>query len=62
MAMAQVLKVTTEVKDGTWHDRLVTNITLNVRPLGAEKTHLVVQQMSNDIGEVKHNVVEVKCL
>ena len=31
MVMAQVLKVTTEVKDGTWRDRLVANITLNAR-------------------------------
>ena len=32
MAIAQTLKVTTEVKDGTWPYRPVTNITLNARP------------------------------
>jgi hypothetical protein len=64
MVMAQVLKVTTEVKDGTRRYRRVTNITLNPRPsiIGAEKTNIVVQQMSNDIGEVKRDVMEVKCL
>ena len=33
MAIAQILKVTTEVKDGTRSYRPVTNITLNARPL-----------------------------
>ena len=32
MVMAQVLKVTAEVKDGTQLNRQVTNITLNPRP------------------------------
>ena len=30
--------------------------------LGTEKTNLVVQQLSNDMGEVKRDVEEVKCL
>jgi hypothetical protein len=48
MAIAQTLKSTTEVK-GT-------------RRLGAYKTNRAVQQMSNDEGQVKRDVEEVKCL
>ena len=32
MVTTQILKVTTEVKDGTWPYRPVTNVTLNARP------------------------------
>lgn len=61
MAIAQNLKVTTEVKAGTRPDeRLVTNIALNTPPPGADKTNIAVQQISNDMEEVKRDVVEVR--
>ena len=61
MAIAQNLKVTTEVKAGTRPgERLVTNIALNTPPPGADKTNIAVQQISNDMEEVKRDVVEVR--
>ena len=46
MVIAQVLKITTEVEDGTLPYRLVTDLTL-------KPVHLGVQQISNDVEEVK---------
>jgi predicted SpoU family rRNA methylase len=60
MAIAQILKVATEVKDGTRPYRPVTHITLNARPLGTEKTNFHMQQISNVMGKVKRDVVEAK--
>ena len=63
MAQVQTLKVATETKDGTLPYRLVTLITLNARlvRLGVDKTNRGIQQMSDDVGEVKRDVEKVKC-
>jgi hypothetical protein len=38
----------------------VTNTALNTRRLGAEKANMALQQVLNDMVEVKRDVVEVK--
>ena len=40
----------------------VTQITLNARPLGVDKTNMDIQQVSNVIEEVERKVEEIKCL
>ena len=60
MAIAQILKATTEVKDGMRPHRSVTSTTLNACPSGSDKANIAVQQVLNDVQEVKCDVVEVK--
>ena len=67
MAITQILKVTTKVKDGTQPaaiDLSRTNLTLNacLILIGADTTNVALQQMSNDVEGVKRDVEEIKCL
>ena len=69
MAVAQILKVASEVKDGILLCRRGTYIVLNARSLGVDSDNMVMDPMWNDIEEVKRDKVtvkrdveEVKCL
>ena len=55
MAMAQTMKATIDHKDGAQPLQSVAHLTLNVRypTVDAKKTDEVVQQMANDVGEIK---------
>ena len=55
MAMAQTMKATIDHKDGAQPLQPVAHLTLNVRypTVDAKKTDEVVQQMANDVGEIK---------
>jgi hypothetical protein len=60
MAVAQILKVKNGTRPLTRPYRPATNIALNTRPLGADKTNEAMQQMSNDTKLVKGDKVKVR--
>ena len=60
MAVAPILKVATEVKDGILLCRRGTYIALNALPLGAYNDNMSMDPMRNDMEEVEHDKVKVK--